>query len=495
MQVYTILAIFAIVLKKRAFFWPLFALGLVSVILSFFETFTYAGLTRLTIFTGVILSLLLWAVSLQRLQNKLNIYMYYAPFMMLVLSLFYYTTISILFYTIVELFVFTTLLLWSIMRTSLYEALKKSLVIFFLSLPIIVLLFLFFPRISYKDATFGFKVNSYAVSSHDGEMWINEKAQLVPSKKVAMEVEFLEGEVKESDLYFRGSTLYINLGVHWAPIEQKKEKFIPRLNKRSRLVSYRITLYPHYKKFVYALDLPVKLPKKTLINRDYVISIEKNIVNSYKYDIESMLSYQDLTPAPKEATHFDQTKNPQTYAIAKKILNETKSDEEKIEKIKAFFLSLNLKYSLKPDIKDKANLSDSLLFGSKLGYCTHYAAAFATMARMTGVPSRIVTGFKGNGKNRIENYLVLKEEDAHAWVEVYLKKSGWTRIEPTAYTTLATQTQTTQNDPTKPTQTRQDKIKLYMMYLKYKIENWVLNYNYLKQRAFFTDLLDDLFFF
>src|SRR3546814_16083177 len=60
------------------------------------------------------------------------------------------------------------------------------------------------------------------------------------------------------------------------------------------------------------------------------------------------------------------------------------------------------------------------------------AGSFAYLMRAAGVPARIVTGYQGGEVNPVGNYLIVRQSDAHAWVEVWLEGRGWVRVAPTA---------------------------------------------------------------
>jgi len=63
------------------------------------------------------------------------------------------------------------------------------------------------------------------------------------------------------------------------------------------------------------------------------------------------------------------------------------------------------------------------------GYCTYYATAMVIIARMLGIPARIVNGFsQGNIQG---NTWVVNGEDAHSWVQVYFPDYGWINFDPT----------------------------------------------------------------
>src|SRR6185369_380651 len=66
------------------------------------------------------------------------------------------------------------------------------------------------------------------------------------------------------------------------------------------------------------------------------------------------------------------------------------------------------------------------------GFCEHFASAFVFMMRAAGVPARVVTGYQGGEINPVDSTLVVRQSDAHAWTEVWLRGRGWVRVDPTA---------------------------------------------------------------
>ncbi|MCP9452594.1 MAG: DUF3488 and transglutaminase-like domain-containing protein [Nitrospira sp.] len=95
------------------------------------------------------------------------------------------------------------------------------------------------------------------------------------------------------------------------------------------------------------------------------------------------------------------------------------------------YLARHYRYSLALPVSDHTNPLEEFLFKRKTGYCEHYATAMAIMMRTLGVPSRLVTGFLATEWNEYGNYYVVRQQDAHAWVEIYLPHSGWIVMDPT----------------------------------------------------------------
>ncbi|MDQ6956646.1 MAG: DUF3488 and transglutaminase-like domain-containing protein, partial [Mariprofundaceae bacterium] len=67
---------------------------------------------------------------------------------------------------------------------------------------------------------------------------------------------------------------------------------------------------------------------------------------------------------------------------------------------------------------------------SKRGHCELYATTLALAARVLGIPSRVINGYYGGEWNDVGYFLVLREQHAHSWVEVW-QGGQWQRMDPT----------------------------------------------------------------
>jgi transglutaminase-like putative cysteine protease len=100
------------------------------------------------------------------------------------------------------------------------------------------------------------------------------------------------------------------------------------------------------------------------------------------------------------------------------------------ENILAYFRTQKFTYTKSPGTASSS--LDAFLFEGKKGYCEHYAATFATLLRLAGVPARVVTGYQGGEYNIYGNFWKFTQSDAHAWTE-YLSEDGkWVRVDPTS---------------------------------------------------------------
>jgi transglutaminase-like putative cysteine protease len=97
--------------------------------------------------------------------------------------------------------------------------------------------------------------------------------------------------------------------------------------------------------------------------------------------------------------------------------------------LQRWFTSGSFRYSLKPDLPSSHWLL-AFLTKDRRGYCQQFAWAFAVLARLVGIPSRIVVGYTG-GTATSHNSWQVTTADAHAWPELYFPGEGWLRFEPT----------------------------------------------------------------
>jgi hypothetical protein len=79
------------------------------------------------------------------------------------------------------------------------------------------------------------------------------------------------------------------------------------------------------------------------------------------------------------------------------------------------------------------NATATFLFDKRVGFCGHYASAFAVLMRAAGIPARVVLGYRGGEVNDHGGFLVVRQSLAHAWTEVWTgsELTGWRRIDLT----------------------------------------------------------------
>lgn len=96
------------------------------------------------------------------------------------------------------------------------------------------------------------------------------------------------------------------------------------------------------------------------------------------------------------------------------------------------YLRKNYPYDLEvPAPPEDQDVADYFLFDLKKGYCDYYATAMVVLARASGVPARFVSGYSPGTYDAPNAQYLIRELNAHSWVEVYFPEIGWVEFEPT----------------------------------------------------------------
>jgi transglutaminase-like putative cysteine protease len=90
-----------------------------------------------------------------------------------------------------------------------------------------------------------------------------------------------------------------------------------------------------------------------------------------------------------------------------------------------------LTYSL--DVADRGSEAplSRFLFDGMHGHCEYFATAMVVLSREAEIPSRFVAGYLRGEKSRFGNRYVVRQSDAHSWVEIYFPEIGWVPFDPT----------------------------------------------------------------
>jgi hypothetical protein len=120
-------------------------------------------------------------------------------------------------------------------------------------------------------------------------------------------------------------------------------------------------------------------------------------------------------------------------ALAKEITADAENPYERAKALARYLRGEDFTYSTAGlEIPSGADLVDTFLFGEdgQIGYCQHYASAMALMARSVGLPARVAVGF-APGEAAGDGLWLVREANAHAWVEIYFPGHGWQIFEAT----------------------------------------------------------------
>ena len=301
------------------------------------------------------------------------------------------------------------------------------------ALPIMLLMFVLFPRI--PGPLWGLPNDAHkGLSGLSDTMSPGSISELIRSSEVAFRVQFHDADKipLAEELYWRGPVLWRYYNHTWSSLEETLSDEFP-YTPLDNPINYTITLEPNGKHWLFALDVPTSLPKEAGITNSFQLKTAKPINNRLRYSLRSHLRYRSpvLTAAEhKRMLQLPRGGNPRSRTLAQQWQQQAKHPRDIINSALDMFRNSAFYYTLTPPLLQTKNRIDEFLFDSQRGFCEFYASSFVYLMRAAGIPARVVLGYQGAERNG--DYFIVRQSDAHAWSEVWLPESGWTRVDPTA---------------------------------------------------------------
>ncbi len=422
-------------LPPRWLLLPMALLALPGVYASF-QSFTGRD-------AGVALLVLLLTFKLLEMRSRRDLFVAVClGFFLMLTNLFYSqsfgTALMMLAATIA---IFTTQLSYQYTGTvpALGQRLRLCATIVGLALPLTLVLFFLFPRI--QGPLWGMPNDAQAGRTGMSEtMAPGNIAKLALSEEVTFRARFLDPLPPRDALYWRGVVLGSYDGRSWSKLRlQSGPPQNVTVVRRGPPVRYQITQEASNQRWLYALDLPAAAPQfsdyTSVVTQEMQLVASRPVAERVRYDLASVtrfalqpdqdpLSLQDWLDLPPGF-------NPQTHALAAKLRNQTDDNAALVQTVLALFHDQPFRYTLSPPLLGRDAIDD-FLFETRAGFCEHYASAFVVLMRALDIPSRVVTGYQGGKQNPVDGYLTVRQSDAHAWAEVWLRGRGWVRVDPTS---------------------------------------------------------------
>lgn len=320
------------------------------------------------------------------------------------------------------------------------ETLGLATLMIFQAVPIMVILFLLFPRIS--GPLWGLPQDTRrAISGLGNEISPGSISELSQSSAIAFRVEFesLDSQLPARDkLYWRGPVMTDYDGMVWRVARNYTTPVTPETQSISVLgasVNYWMMMEPHQQHWLLALDIPITTPGDSRINRMFSLLSKTPIRDRQRYALTSSTEYRigikESADVLNRSMALPDNINPKSRALAARWRAQSTSPRVIAAKALQLFQQDAFVYTLRPPLLGQ-NAVDDFLFINKRGFCEHYASAFVFLMRAAGLPARIVAGYQGGEINPIDKHLIVRQSDAHAWAEIWIEKEGWVRIDPTA---------------------------------------------------------------
>lgn len=314
---------------------------------------------------------------------------------------------------------------------------KTSAITLLQAIPIMILLFFFFPRSS--TPLWSMPSDTQAGSGIDDSMSPGSIGALHTFDDIAFRVDF-EGEGETAkvppshEMYWRGLVLSEFDGFTWF-----KERHSPVRGEinltREKTYAYRIQLEPNNRNWIFGLEELVEPPKGAYLFSDHTWMRRRKNDQRITYDAQAYdidYSDQSLTEVQQERyLQLPSNSNSRTRDWAEERRELRSSDEEFVSWVMSYIRNQQYHYTLTPQVIEVDTI-DGFWLDTLEGFCEHYAGAFVYIMRSAGIPARVVTGYQGGEYNPYGDYYIIRQSDAHAWTEVWLEDEGWRRVDPTA---------------------------------------------------------------
>lgn len=349
----------------------------------------------------------------------------------------------------------------------------KTTLIPIMCLPITIFLFFTLPRTPYPIFTF-FGSTLTARSGFTENVKLGSVSNIQEDDSIIFRVSM--EKVDDNYLYWRGITLEYFDGNEWKDTETSN--IDKKIKVEGEIINQTIYLEPYSGNYLFGLDKPINIfeVKNIIKKEDFTFYSKDMLSNKVRYYVKSILSdiiYEDKI----EKKYYLQL----PYNISQEIKNlslnfKNEDDFDTAKRVEDFLKNGEYKYSLK-NLPISKKPIDEFLFKIKQGNCEYFATSMAIILRVLGIPSRVVAGYRGGIFNDFGNYYIIRQSDAHLWVEAFIKDRGWVRFDPTT-SLLAGESKIIKKNITK--------LSLFFDTINYYYNTFIINYDLEKQITLFN---------
>ncbi len=344
----------------------------------------------------------------------------------LISSLMAFTVVII---SIIQLYSLNQTKLISINLKNLFKYLSIS----FLIIPIVAIIYFVFPRTEVNIKLFETKQNTLGIpdkislgsfqniTNSDENVFIYTPNDILKDEKFYFRVKVYDILNRNND--WVGLDYDSQLTKFSKDIKIRNNKFIKKSNSKLLIFANEKKWLPKLKEYSFKSN---KL-KNNLFNN--TTSATFDITSKQAYEVyKDKKDYLYSKNLIKYYTSIPKNKFYNLNEWSEEIYKNSDNDLDYLNKILLEFSNNNFFYSLSP--QNIGNNYEEFFFKTKTGYCEYYAGTFAILARLAGIPARIVSGYYGGTYNEMGNFYTFKQQDAHSWVEVLINNE-WLRYDPT----------------------------------------------------------------
>ncbi|QRY82503.1 DUF3488 domain-containing transglutaminase family protein [Pseudomonas sp. PDNC002] len=359
------------------------------------------------------------------------------------------------------------------------------------ALPLMLLLFMLFPRIG---PLWSLPLpGDQAITGLSDSMAPGDMVSLSQSPALAFRVRFDGVAPAHAQLYWRAMTLERFNGMRWTAAFQRGDT-PPQWRQQGEPLNYQVVMEPSGRPWLFALDVAQSDAGGARLMSDFHLERRIPVRQALMYRATSwpgaLLEPTDGTRAQRLNLGLPAKGNPQARAWAQELRERYPQPRELVQAMLRHFREQPFTYTLRPP-DTGAERIDGFLFNTRSGFCEHYAGAMTFVLRAAGIPARVVTGYQGGENSASGNYLTVRQFDAHAWVEYWQPDLGWTRVDPTGAVSperieqgleaaMSSEGSFLEQDPFSPLRYRNisliNELRVAWDNLNYNWQTWVLGY-------------------
>lgn len=309
------------------------------------------------------------------------------------------------------------------------RAARQAGILMALAMPLALTLFVLFPRPA--GPLWHLSVQGQATTGLASEITAGEYSDLAQSRAVAFRADFQGSVPPALDRYWRGPVYEAYDGQRWRQVRQGGTS--ASVDASGPQWTYTLTMEPTSSPWLPVLDAPVTLPTGTFLTTNFQAVMLRPPATRQRLTVQSRQARLGVRESG-ERLRYDLTlpagESPRAVALA--ATWRTLEPEDRVQAALTYLQQGGFTYTLSPPALPQRDRVDAFLWGARQGFCEHYASAFTFLMRAAGIPARIVGGYLGGEFNPDGGYLIVRQQDAHAWSEVWLAGQGWVRVDPTA---------------------------------------------------------------
>lgn len=293
-------------------------------------------------------------------------------------------------------------------------------------IPATVIFFLVLPRPS--GIFFAWRAGSAARTGFTDRVSPGAVQEILTDSSPAFRVKWIRGKRPRRPLW-RGIIYDTYEQGTWVRRYKRGVKDIP--GTRARALVYEVLLEPTASRNLLSLGLPVRVQMRAggascvtgYTLRSHIPIQRRTLYRVLAYDTGAIPA--DLPPTfyLQIPAKIRDALTPLASGLAGKQVSQTARSVES-------FLKSRFSYTDSPG-KVEGDPTLYFLFHSKAGHCEYFASAMVLLLRTLGIPSRVVGGYAGGEWNEMGRYYLVRNSDAHTWVEVWIQGRGWVPFDPT----------------------------------------------------------------